>query len=465
MKTSTQVLVIGGGPAGSTVATLLAREGFDVTLVERDVFPRYHIGESLLPSCLEILDMIGAREKIEAHGFQRKNGGYFSWGRDSWTLNFEKLHHPYSFQVVRSEFDHLLLEHAKSQGVKVYEGVAIRGLSFDGERPHSAVWSQVADEQSGEIIFDYLIDASGRAGVMATRYLKNRHFHESFQNVALWGYWQDSQKAPFVPEGAILNGAVTDGWLWGIPLHDGTLSIGYVLHKTAFKEKRQQGASLEEIYLGAIHDCPLIADRIRSGKLVSKITTEQDYSYMADRLTGPGYFLIGDAACFIDPLLSTGVHLATHSSMLCAASIASILRGEVTEQQAMTFFEKSYRLTYLRLMVIVSGLYAQYSGKESYFWQAQLLTHHDYDDSEAMSEAFLFVVSGLEDMMDSAKGIRELDLTDLANGISEEEATKAAAMYNVYNKVFLRSSTSPQTASDGLYVTTTPHLGLATGQA
>jgi hypothetical protein len=138
----------------------------------------------------------------------------------------------------------------------------------------------------------------------------------------------------------------------------------------------------------------------------------------------------------------------------------------VTEQQAMTFFEKSYRLTYLRLMVIVSGLYAQYDGKESYFWQAQLLTHHDYDDSEAMSEAFLFVVSGLEDMMDSAKGMRELDLTDLANGISEEDATKTAAMYNVYNKVFLRSSTSPQTASDGLYVTTTPHLGLAkTGQA
>src|SRR5215469_10236491 len=122
MDNSTQVLVIGGGPAGSTVATLLVREGFDVTLVERDVFPRYHIGESLLPSCLEICDLIGAREKLEAHGFVRKDGGYFAWGREQWDLKFENLPYPYGFQVIRSEFDQLLLAHAKSQGVRVFEG-------------------------------------------------------------------------------------------------------------------------------------------------------------------------------------------------------------------------------------------------------------------------------------------------------------------------------------------------------
>lgn len=462
MNRSTRILVIGGGPAGSTIATLLVREGFEVTLLERDVFPRYHIGESLLPSCLEILDLIGAREKIEAYGFQRKNGGYFSWGRDSWTLDFEHLNHPYSFQVVRSEFDHLLLEHAKSQGVKVFEGIAVRGLSFDGDRPRSALWEQVVGgDETGEISFDYLVDASGRAGIMATHYLKNRHFHEAFQNVALWGYWQDADRASFAPEGAIMNGAVPDGWLWGIPLHDGTMSVGYVLHKTAFKEKRQSIDSLEQIYLNAIDECPLIADLVRPGKLVSKIKIEQDYSYMAHSLTGPGYFLVGDAACFIDPLLSTGVHLATHSSMLCAASIASILRGEISEQKAMEFFEKSYRLAYLRLMVIVSGLYAQYNGKESYFWQAQMLTHNDYNDSDALNEAFLFVVTGLEDLMDAGKGIRELDLTEITRGISEEQAAKTMALYNIYNKVFWRSSTSPQTASDDLYVVTKPCLGLA----
>src|SRR5579884_1268011 len=157
---STQVLMIGGGPAGSTTATLLAREGIDVTLLEREVFPRYHIGESLLPSVLEICDLIGVRDKLEAHGFVRKYGGYFSWGRDSWELNFRELRHPYGFQVVRSEFDHLLLEHAKSQGVKVFEGTRVQSLSFDGGRPRRASWSDQAGG-SGEITFDYLVDASG----------------------------------------------------------------------------------------------------------------------------------------------------------------------------------------------------------------------------------------------------------------------------------------------------------------
>ncbi len=316
MNSTTQVLVVGGGPAGSTTATLLAREGFDVTLIEKEVFPRYHIGESLLPSCLEILDLIGAREKVEAYGFQRKDGGYFAWGNESWELDFTKLRHPYSFQVVRAEFDQLLLEHAKSQGVKVYEGTEIRGLTFDGERPCSAIWAQgPGDTNTGEISFDTLVDASGRAGIMGMRYLKNRHYHDAFQNVAIWGYWQGAGRMSFAPDGAIAVGSVPDGWFWGIPLHNDTMSVGLVLHKTTFKEKRQQGKSLEQIYHEAMDECPLILDLLKNATFVpGQMKVEQDYSYMSDKISGPGYFMVGDAACFIDPLLSTGVHLATWRS-------------------------------------------------------------------------------------------------------------------------------------------------------
>jgi flavin-dependent dehydrogenase len=480
LKKSVDALVIGGGPAGSTAAALLARQGIEVALLERERFPRYHVGESLLPSCLPILDLMGAKDLVARAGFQYKGGVHFDWGTETWDFDFSFLPpgQNHSWHVVRADFDAILFEHARESGADAHDGVEVKSIEFVDGRARSARWRDEAGAE-GEIAFRYVVDASGRSGLISTRYLKNREYPDIFQNVALWGYWEGGRRLPGGLEGALGTLSIADGWFWYIPFADGRMGVGLVTHKRGFKARRGRSASLEEMYREAIAENELISDLLSDARLTGDLLTDQDFSYNAETYAGPGYLISGDAACFLDPLFSTGVHLGMFSAMIGAAAIGSILRGEVEEAEAFEFYQSSYRHAYLRMMVLVSALYQQYKNKESYFWEAQRLRPAVASDGD-LREAFWHIISGLEDLKDASTTVpdqvmeeavsRQRTLITLSQtenkaeayaAMTPEEQQSLQARISFHHSLTSRFAESPQTALKGVYLVTKPGLRLA----
>lgn len=421
MNLKTTVLVIGGGPGGATTAALLAREGIPVVLLERARFPRYHIGESLLASCLPVLKLSGAYDAVAAAGFQIKRGGLFHWAGDEWILDWSRLvdEDAWSWQVDRAKYDEILLQNAQRQGANVIEGASVREIQFEGERPVSALWARDDDPETVRTIqFKYVVDASGRRGILAQDHFRMRRQHAIFQNVAMWSYWDNAKLLPKSPEGAINVVSVQDGWWWSIPLSGGRFSVGLVFHKDRFREAKKGFSSLEAYYHDRVHNEPLISSITQGAVCTSQVRAEQDYSYHADRFCGPFYRIVGDAACFLDPLLSTGVHLAQYSALLAAASIASALRKEITEIEATQFYEYVYRRAYTRFLVLVSRLYENYSGKDDYFWSSQKLSHVSIRKVDHAA-TFTNIITGMTDST-------ELENSDIL-GLTEQMLAEAQA--------------------------------------
>ncbi|KAK1573276.1 RadH flavin-dependent halogenase [Colletotrichum navitas] len=378
---SCTVLVAGGGPGGSYAAAALAREGVDVVLLEADRHPRYHIGESMLPSIRPLLRLIDLDETFDKHGFQKKLGAAFKLTakREGYT-DFVADHGPkgHSWNVIRSEMDELMFNHAEKCGAKAVHGIKVDSLDFEvtgasefpeGEkvanpgRPVSAKWS-AKDGTSGVIKFKYLVDATGRAGLVSTKYLKNRKFNAGLKNLAIWGYYKGWKPwAEGTPrENQPLFEGMQDGsgWVWTIPLHNGTISVGAVTRKDLFEEKKKslgEGVTSAQIMEQCIQLCPTVQGILSSAELVTDIKQATDYSYSASAYAGPNFRLVGDAGCFIDPFFSSGTHLAMTGALSAAVSIMASLKGDCSEYDAAKFHAKKVNEGYsLFLLVVLAAL-------------------------------------------------------------------------------------------------------------
>ncbi|KAJ7657874.1 hypothetical protein DFH06DRAFT_456143 [Mycena polygramma] len=376
-----KVLVVGGGPGGSYAASTLAREGIDVVLLEASKFPRYHIGESMLPSLRHFLRFIGAEQKVEDHGFQRKPGAailFNQWTREGYTKFGENNH---SWNVVRSELDEILLRHAEECGAKVFEEHKVTEIAFangSNFRPISASFTTATGETQS-ISFDYLVDASGRAGIMSTKYLKNRHMNETLKNIACWAYWTGADMyAPGTDrENSPWFESLTDesGWAWFIPLHDNVVSVGIVMDSQVSASKKAAGSAaatdrnrytLQDHYLSQLAFVPRLKKLLGGAQLrvdasgqIPTVKSASDFSYTATHYAGDHFRLVGDASAFIDPFFSSGVHLAVSGGLTAAVTIAASIRKDCSEKEAGTFHDQKVAVSYTRFLLTVLGAYKQ----------------------------------------------------------------------------------------------------------
>jgi FAD-dependent halogenase len=403
---SYDVVVIGGGPAGATASTLLAQAGRRVLVLEREHFPRYHIGESLLSATLPILQHTGVLPAVEAAGFINKPGGTFIWGSSAepWSFWFREDPGGYThaFHVLRSEFDAILLRHAARTGAEVREGAAVEHV--EGEGPFH-VRARGDDGATLEVEAAHVVDASGQSALLGRRE-RLREFNPFFKNLALWSYFADAARLEAPLRDNILSAAFPEGWCWYIPLHDGTISVGAVVDAARWRE-RAKPATLDATYAELIAGCAPVARMLAGARQTAPVRVIRDYSYSSKRFYTGAALLAGDAACFIDPVFSTGVHLACLSGLLAADCLEEVLAGRRSVAVAFPAYDTAYRNAFERYRRFVTYFYNHHSATDSYFWQARKLV--DPNGTLELREAFVRLISGTSDIPADATSIEQVD--------------------------------------------------------
>ena len=317
------VAIIGGGPAGSTAAALLALASRRVIVFEREKFPRFHIGESLLPFSMKAFTRLGLHEKFSRAGFMKKFGGeivgacsesgtkfYFKDGYRSQT--------DHAYQVTRGDFDKVLLDHAVECGAEVHEETSVDQVEFSNDEVELGI---KCNGSFHSIRARYVIDASGRTSVLGRKF-KIKKTYDHLQKLSIFAHYDGVWRAEGIDGTLTVLIRAIDRWFWLIPLSAERTSVGVVLDSEAFRNSKLRA---EDFLEQALSEQPIIAKRMTDARRVSQVYVEADFSYRSERLHGDWWLLAGDAAGFIDPIFSSGVFLAVFSGELCADVLNEVL--------------------------------------------------------------------------------------------------------------------------------------------
>jgi halogenation protein CepH len=393
------VIVIGGGPAGSTAGAALARLGYDVLLLEKEAFPRHRIGESMLPASLDILDAVGVLDEVQTAGFPVKRGGVYAWGKtaEPWMFRFGERGLGSAFQVERGKFDSILLDNARRAGVDVRtEHRVVDILENDGRA--SGVVHENKHGQRTEVRSRWVLDASGQARVLGSR-RSPRIVNEALRNVAVYGYWRGPRSLELTDvcaaagaddRNSIFIEACRSGWCWWIPLAEDYFSVGAVVGHDAYPRATRGG--LEAFYLGRIDETSFVSRLVGCAAVQGPIRLVRDWSYRSGRFCGPGFAMLGDAAAFVDPILSTGVFLALNAGVAIAKVINSTAQGLLGEETCLSWYENVYNAVYDDYAAMAQHWYFGERTQNSWFWRARRALPNDTPAS--FRETFIALSSG-----------------------------------------------------------------------